>query len=378
MEQGIFISYSSKDKEFAVRLATDLRLMGLKVWIDKWEMRVGDSLNKKIAEGISNSGWFCVVLSPNSVTSPWVQKELNAGLERELEKRDVFILPILLKDCEIPLFLRDKVYADFRNSYEDGFSDFTRRESLRPSFENETFPEHSLHKKISKGKRTNKISIGEKWFAVISGLIFLMAILAIALFLPRREEFRIDVFRIVLALAGGAFAAILSGFLVLEGRFPRSIVRVGGSLAFFVIIFWVNPLALLSPVTSLPVSGPIKPRITARIVNVDDQAKIFVNGKEVVVSYWGKGEGGKPIGHRPGYTNEIDVTDSFRVGENLVRLWLWNGQFPGGVHADYELKINGGIFLTTGFHKEDPTEGVKFDKTYQVFWDGSDRVTLSE
>jgi len=123
----LFISYSSKDAEFVGQLAADLFSRGAKVWWDKWQMKVGDSLHKKIQEGITNSAWLCVVLSPHSVSSPWVEKELNAALMRELEQKQVFVLPILYKDCEIPLMLKDKVYADFRASYQQGLEAILER-----------------------------------------------------------------------------------------------------------------------------------------------------------------------------------------------------------------------------------------------------------
>jgi hypothetical protein len=119
--RDLFISYSSKDAEFVAKLAKNLASAGMKVWWDKMEMKVGDSLHKKIQDAISNSAWLGIVLSPHSVSSQWVEKELTAGLTRELEMKEVFVLPILYKDCEIPLFLKDKVYADFRNSFNSGF-----------------------------------------------------------------------------------------------------------------------------------------------------------------------------------------------------------------------------------------------------------------
>lgn len=121
-KNSLFISYSSKDKSFVSRLASELTTYGVKVWWDMWEMKVGDSINNKIQEGISSAAWLAIVLSPNSVNSSWVKKEINAALVKELGKHDVFILPILYKDCEIPLFLKDKVYADFRNSSKDGLN----------------------------------------------------------------------------------------------------------------------------------------------------------------------------------------------------------------------------------------------------------------
>jgi hypothetical protein len=123
----IFLCHSSGDKDFVRQLAQDLRKSDVPVWFDEWEIMVGDSLNQKIGEGITESGWLAVILSLKSVQSKWVQKELNAGLAKELEKKKVFVLPILVEDCDIPVFLLDKVYADFRRDYNDGLSRLLKR-----------------------------------------------------------------------------------------------------------------------------------------------------------------------------------------------------------------------------------------------------------
>jgi len=119
----VFISYSSKDRDFAERLAADLRASGAGVWFDQWEIKVGDSITQKINDGIHDNDYLAVVLSPDSVASDWVRKELNAAMMKELDRRSVFVLPILYRDCEIPSLIADKRYADFRKSYEFGFSE---------------------------------------------------------------------------------------------------------------------------------------------------------------------------------------------------------------------------------------------------------------
>ena len=48
----IFLSHSSKDKEFVRKLADDLKTYGLSVWFDEWEIKVGDSITNKISQGI--------------------------------------------------------------------------------------------------------------------------------------------------------------------------------------------------------------------------------------------------------------------------------------------------------------------------------------
>lgn len=62
------------------------------------------------------------MLSKHSVESKWCKKELSSALLKELEKENVFVLPVLLEDCDIPLFLRGKLYADFREDFDAGFS----------------------------------------------------------------------------------------------------------------------------------------------------------------------------------------------------------------------------------------------------------------
>jgi len=115
-----FISYSREDKNFVSKLVSDLGSMGAKLWIDLVEMKVGDSMIQKIQDGIEESEWLVVVLSPNSVDSVWVKKELSAALVKELEQQSVYVLPVLFKKCDIPILLRDKVYADFTASYDRG------------------------------------------------------------------------------------------------------------------------------------------------------------------------------------------------------------------------------------------------------------------
>ena len=116
----VFISHSHHDKDFVDVLAAQLVLHKEYVWLDRWEIKVGDSLLDKVQGGIKSSSALIIVLSKSSVASEWCRKELNAGLMRELEERRVVVLPVLLEDCEIPLFLKDKKYADFRKDFDEG------------------------------------------------------------------------------------------------------------------------------------------------------------------------------------------------------------------------------------------------------------------
>lgn len=116
----IFISYSHQDKEFVDRLATQLVRRNVNIWLDRWELSVGDSLVEKIQEAVDGASALLVILSKASVSSEWCKKELSAGLLRELEEKRVVVMPVMLEDCEVPVFARGKMYADFQTDFDVG------------------------------------------------------------------------------------------------------------------------------------------------------------------------------------------------------------------------------------------------------------------
>ncbi len=116
----IFISHSSRDAQFALGLARDLRELGHKPWLDEWEIKVGDSIPKRISDGIEGCSFLAVVLSPDSVASNWVEREWHAKYCDEVENGRVTVLPILHRECRVPALLRGKKYADFSRDYTFG------------------------------------------------------------------------------------------------------------------------------------------------------------------------------------------------------------------------------------------------------------------
>jgi len=90
----LFISYASEDKEIIARpLANSLTNMGLKVWYDEFNLKLGDSLRRKIDEGLSKSRFGLVILSHHFFNKEWPQKELDGLTSREINGNKV-ILPI--------------------------------------------------------------------------------------------------------------------------------------------------------------------------------------------------------------------------------------------------------------------------------------------
>ncbi len=127
---SIFLSHTSDDKPFVRRLREDLLNHGVpRVWLDEAEILIGDSLIDKVDEGIELSRYIAVVLSEKSVEAPWVKKELDLAMNREISSGEVVVLPILYEKCELPGFLKGKMYADFskEGDYEDMLNKVLRR-----------------------------------------------------------------------------------------------------------------------------------------------------------------------------------------------------------------------------------------------------------
>ncbi|HEV8574041.1 MAG TPA: toll/interleukin-1 receptor domain-containing protein [Dehalococcoidia bacterium] len=90
----VFISHASEDKaEVARPLFELLTDDGLKVWFDEAELRLGDSLRRKIDDGLARCRYGVVILSPSFFAKEWPQRELDGLVAREAGGQKV-ILPI--------------------------------------------------------------------------------------------------------------------------------------------------------------------------------------------------------------------------------------------------------------------------------------------
>jgi hypothetical protein len=102
-----FLCHASEDKPTARRLAHDMQDAGIETFFDEWEMKAGDSLRQKIDSGLGRCTHFVALLSPKSLTKPWVNLEMDGALVRKLEGACVFV-PLRIGLCvsELPPLLR--------------------------------------------------------------------------------------------------------------------------------------------------------------------------------------------------------------------------------------------------------------------------------
>lgn len=93
-EHDVFISHASEDKDDVVRpLAMALKNEGLSVWYDEFELKIGDSLRRKIDKGLAKSRFGIVVLSRSFIKKGWTNYELDGMITRVVGGEQV-LLPI--------------------------------------------------------------------------------------------------------------------------------------------------------------------------------------------------------------------------------------------------------------------------------------------
>jgi uncharacterized protein YjbI with pentapeptide repeats len=95
-----FISYSTKDQEFADRLYSDLQNKGVRCWFAPHDIQGGKKLHEQIDEAIRVYDRLLLILSEHSIRSAWVETEIAKARKREKRENRRMLFPIGLVDYE--------------------------------------------------------------------------------------------------------------------------------------------------------------------------------------------------------------------------------------------------------------------------------------
>lgn len=88
---NVFLSYAFEDSALAEKIANALQARGIDTWWAGWCIQAGDSIRQRIDEGLGGCTHFIVLLTPASVTKPWVNAEMDAGFLLKMSRRARFI-----------------------------------------------------------------------------------------------------------------------------------------------------------------------------------------------------------------------------------------------------------------------------------------------
>jgi hypothetical protein len=94
-----FISYSTKDQEFADRLHADLQVKGVRCWSAPDDLKIGDRFRQRIDEAIRLHDKLLLILSKYSVESDCVREEVESRVEREHREKRNLLFPVSLDDA---------------------------------------------------------------------------------------------------------------------------------------------------------------------------------------------------------------------------------------------------------------------------------------
>ncbi len=94
-----FISYSSKDQEFADRLHADLQNAGVRCWFAPHDLPIGKKILDGLDEAIRMRDKVLLILSHDAIDSDWVEDEVSTAFEEERRRRETILFPIRLDDA---------------------------------------------------------------------------------------------------------------------------------------------------------------------------------------------------------------------------------------------------------------------------------------
>src|SRR5258708_4777115 len=89
-----FISYSSKDDDFAKRIHADLQSSGVRCWFAPHDLPIGGKILDEIDAAIRLRDKVLLILSEHSIGSDWVEDEVTKAFEEERTRKQIVLFPI--------------------------------------------------------------------------------------------------------------------------------------------------------------------------------------------------------------------------------------------------------------------------------------------
>ena len=108
-----FVSYGHGDAAWVHVLAENLERLGVRVFLDAWELVAGDLIAVRLQDGLAAAGAVVFVVSPESVGRGWVNEEFGAAVAAAAAGRQRLI-PVLLGEVALPPLVAARLYVDFR------------------------------------------------------------------------------------------------------------------------------------------------------------------------------------------------------------------------------------------------------------------------
>ena len=137
-----FISYSTKDQEFADRLYADLQAKSVRCWFAPHDIQGGKTIHEQIDEAIRRYDRLLLILSEHSIHSGWVETEIANAWERQIQQGKHVLFPVRLVSfeelekwkCPDPKTGKD-LGREIRKYFIPDFSNWKEHDSYRLAFD---------------------------------------------------------------------------------------------------------------------------------------------------------------------------------------------------------------------------------------------------
>jgi hypothetical protein len=113
----VFLSHNSKDKAAVEKIAKQLKAVGLRPWLDKWNLAGGDTIEDALEQAIKSIPCAALCFGPAD-TGSWHIMEIR-GYVAEWAKKKARMIPVILpgvdKTPDLPLFVQQVLWVDMRD-----------------------------------------------------------------------------------------------------------------------------------------------------------------------------------------------------------------------------------------------------------------------
>jgi hypothetical protein len=107
------LSHVDADTDLARRIARDLGVLGIDIWLDRWELSPATPISDHIERAIRSAKYVMVVVaSERDESSRWMRQELDLALDLEAELGTNNVIPVVKDHTRIPVRLKDRMYVD--------------------------------------------------------------------------------------------------------------------------------------------------------------------------------------------------------------------------------------------------------------------------
>jgi TIR domain len=120
----LFVSYSHRDTEQVLEIIRQLQSMrpNLRIFLDREELNTGMAWQQELYDALDDCDKVVAVYSPGYISSKVCKEEFNIAIFRHRDSEEGVLIPIFLRDADLPTYMKLIQFIDFRDTDNKGYS----------------------------------------------------------------------------------------------------------------------------------------------------------------------------------------------------------------------------------------------------------------